>query len=330
MTKTEFIKEIAKYVKKYAPKYNIKCYSAVIAQAALESNWGKSKLSSEYHNYFGMKCGSKWTGKSVNMKTQEEYKAGTKTTIRDNFRVYASMEEGVKGYFEFIQLARYAGLKGITEPKKYLETIKAAGYATSSAYVKECMSIVNQYKLTQYDPKTAATKKAETTVDVETKKRNEVVQYLKDRLGIKEGSTEHKAIIKLFNDSGLCTRYKMTTKDSWCATAASAAYIAAGLGKIFSVECSCGKMIEKAKSMGIWEEKDSYVPKTAEAVLYDWQDSGKGDNTGWPDHIGLVVSVSGNIIKVIEGNYKDTVKYREIEVNGRYIRGFIKPKFPTK
>lgn len=116
MTNQEFIEKIAGYVKKYAPKYGIKVNSAPIAQAILESGWGKSKLAAAYHNYFGLKCGTKWTGKSVNLTTQEEYTAGTLTTIKDNFRVYDSMEEGVKGYFEFLQLARYENLKGITDP----------------------------------------------------------------------------------------------------------------------------------------------------------------------------------------------------------------------
>lgn len=47
------------------------------------------------------------------MRTQEEYREGTLTSIRDNFRVFDSMEEGVKGYFEFIQLERYRNLQGI-------------------------------------------------------------------------------------------------------------------------------------------------------------------------------------------------------------------------
>ena len=47
------------------------------------------------------------------MRTQEEYMEGTLTSIRDNFRVFDSMEEGVKGYFEFIQLERYRNLQGI-------------------------------------------------------------------------------------------------------------------------------------------------------------------------------------------------------------------------
>lgn len=153
MNKSEFIKAIAACVKKYAASYGISVHSPIIAQAILESGWGKSKLASTYHNYFGLKCGTKWTGKSVNMTTQEEYTVGTYTTIKDNFRVYDSMEDGVKGYFEFIQLARYQNLKGITDPKKYLETIKADGYATSSAYVQNNMKLIEQYELTVYDRK---------------------------------------------------------------------------------------------------------------------------------------------------------------------------------
>lgn len=161
--------------------------------------------------------------------------------------------------------------------------------------------------------------------------RQKPVNYLAKFAGIREGSAEHKAILDVLNNSGLCPRYKMTVKDAWCATAASAAYIATGLADIFPcVECSCGNMVELAKKAGIWVENDAYIPKTADAVLYDWGDSGSGDCTGWPDHIGLVVSVSGNTIRVIEGNMSNTVGYRNLAVNGRYIRGFITPKFSTK
>ena len=161
MDKQTFIKQIAAYVKKYAAQYGIKVYSPIIAQAILESGWGESKLAAVYHNYFGLKCGTAWKGKSVNMTTQEEYTAGTLTTIKDNFRAYSSMEEGVKGYFEFIQLTRYSNLKGITDPKTYLNTIKADGYATSSSYVKNVYALITQYKLTQYDPVKSVDKKVD-------------------------------------------------------------------------------------------------------------------------------------------------------------------------
>ena len=151
MTNSEFIEQIAKYVKKYAYVYGIEVHSPIIAQAILESGWGKSTLASKYHNYFGLKCGSRWKGKSVNMITKEEYKVGTMTSIRDNFRVYDSMEDGVKGYFEFINTSRYSNLKGVKSPEEYALRIKFDGYATSSKYVDNIMRVIHDNKLTRFD-----------------------------------------------------------------------------------------------------------------------------------------------------------------------------------
>ena len=151
MIKGAFVEEIALYICMHAPHYHINCNSAVIAQAIVESGWGESTLANKYHNYFGLKCGTAWTGPSVNLSTQEEYTPGQMTNIRDNFRVYSSMEEGVIGYFEFIQLPRYLNLKGIRNPREYLTTIKNDGYATSSSYVDTCMNVIEQYNLYEYD-----------------------------------------------------------------------------------------------------------------------------------------------------------------------------------
>ena len=151
MTNNEFVEQIAKCVKKYAYIYGIEVHSPIIAQAILESGWGKSGLASKYHNYFGLKCGSSWKGKSVNMATKEEYKVGTLTNIRDNFRVYDSMEAGVKGYFDFINTKRYANLKGVKSPEEYMRRIKADGYATSSKYVNNIMRVIRDNKLTRFD-----------------------------------------------------------------------------------------------------------------------------------------------------------------------------------
>ena len=151
MTNSEFIEQIATYVKKYAYLYGIEVHSPIIAQAILESGWGKSSLASEYHNYFGLKCGGAWKGKSVNMATQEEYTAGVMTDIRDNFRVFDSMEDGVKGYFDFINYSRYANLKGVKDPEEYCRRIKADGYATSSRYVDSLLRVIRENNLTRFD-----------------------------------------------------------------------------------------------------------------------------------------------------------------------------------
>ena len=158
--------------------------------------------------------------------------------------------------------------------------------------------------------------------------RNKPIEYLKKYIGIKQGSEEHKEILSVFNDSKLCKRYKVKATDSWCATGVSAAFIASNLTDIFPcVECSCENMIKLAKKANIWVEKDNYIPSTGDLILYDWDDDGVGDCKGWSDHVGIVVSTTNNKIKVIECNKSKTVGYRTISVNGKYIRGFIAPKY---
>ena len=149
----EFINCIAPLVKKYAPAWGVKVYSPIIAQAILESGHGESSLGKIYHNYFGLKCGTLWTGKSVNLRTGEEYTPGTYTTISANFRVYDNMEEGVEGYFIFLfkNRTRYDNLIGETDPYDYLVKIKEDGYATSSRYVQNVYNVIKSYNLTRFD-----------------------------------------------------------------------------------------------------------------------------------------------------------------------------------
>lgn len=146
-----FIEKIAPMIQKESKARGYKVASPIIAQACVESAYGTSSLGYKYHNYFGMKTGSYWKGPSVNLKTKEEYTAGVLTTIKDNFRVYDSMEEGVAGYFDFISTKRYANLKEANSPRQYLEFIKSDGYATSSSYVSTNMYVVDKYGLTKYD-----------------------------------------------------------------------------------------------------------------------------------------------------------------------------------
>lgn len=182
MTNNEFVEQIAEYVKKYACMCGIKVHSPIIAQAILESGWGKSVLASKYHNYFGLKCGSSWSGKSVNMTTKEEYKVGTLTNIRDNFRVYDSMESGVKGYFVFINKKRYANLKGVADPETYVKNLKADGYATSSTYVANIMKVIRDNNLTRFDEKGGEDemKKDDLTGDILS--GNEIIEILAKRV----------------------------------------------------------------------------------------------------------------------------------------------------
>ena len=123
----------------------------------------------------------------------------------------------------------------------------------------------------------------------------------------------------------------MTYSAYWCAAFASACAIKAfGIDqakKYFPLSANCGTIVSKAKKMGIWVENDAYIPKAGDWILYDWDDSGKGDNVGGPDHVGIVESVSRSKIVVIEGNKSKAVGERTLSINGRYIRGFVTPKY---
>lgn len=182
--------------------------------------------------------------------------------------------------------------------------------------------------------KTKATAKKQETSTTTTKAKTSadaLISQAKSWIGCKESDGSHKKIIDKYNaHKPLARGYKVKYTDSWCATFVSACAIACGYTDIIPLECSCEKMIELAKKKGIWVENENRTPSPGEIILYDWQDSGFGDNKGAADHVGIVEKVSGKTITVIEGNYGDAVKRREIQVNGRYIRGYICPKYDTK
>ena len=147
----QFIAEIAPIIQKVAKERGYLICSTVIAQACIESAYGTSSLGYKYHNYFGMKCGQSWKGKSVNLSTKEEYTIGHLTTIKDNFRVYDTMEDGVKGYYDFISTKRYSNLKTADTSQLYAERLKADGYATSSSYVNTLMNTCKKWNLAEWD-----------------------------------------------------------------------------------------------------------------------------------------------------------------------------------
>lgn len=149
-----FINHIAPLMVSEGKKRGYAIISTAIAQAIIEGACGTSSLAKNYHNHFGLKCGSSWKGASVNMKTKEEYKVGTLTTIKDNFRAYPNDLEGVKGYYDFISTKRYSNLKTAKTYRQYAEMLKADGYATSSSYINTLCKTVEKYDLTRFDNQT--------------------------------------------------------------------------------------------------------------------------------------------------------------------------------
>ena len=154
------------------------------------------------------------------------------------------------------------------------------------------------------------------------------VNTAKSYLGYSEASGKHRQIIDIYNSkSPLPRNYRVTYTDAWCATFVSACAIKCGMSNIIPRECSCYYQVEQFQKMERWQENDSYIPKPGDIIYYDWQDNGVGDNKGVPDHVGIVESVSGGVITVIEGNKNDSVERRKIAVDGTCIRGYGLPNF---
>ena len=165
---------------------------------------------------------------------------------------------------------------------------------------------------------------------LESELRQHYVDTLRGWIGRKENDGSHKLIINTYNSlKPLPRNYAVTYTDPWCAATVSAAAIEAGLTDIIPRECSCARMIALFQKMGRWMERDDYTPLPGDVIFYDWQDSGKGDNTGAPDHVGVVEKVTDGLIAVIEGNYHDAVGRRSIAVNGKRIRGYGLPDYAS-
>ena len=149
-----FIEEIAPLVQKYARKYGIGVCSPIIAQGVLESQFGKSELGVKAMNYFGMKYrkGRVPCASGVYYKVgSEQNKDGTYVSSNMKWLKFNSPDSAIEGYFQFINTPNYANLKGVLDPRRYLELIKADGYATSLKYVDNLMAVIDKYDLRKYD-----------------------------------------------------------------------------------------------------------------------------------------------------------------------------------
>lgn len=161
--------------------------------------------------------------------------------------------------------------------------------------------------------------------------RNKVVQVAKQWYGRKEADGSHRLIVDTYNShKPLARGYALQYTDDWCAGYVSAVAIVCGLTDIIPTEVSVPYMIAQYQRMGCWVEDDAYVPKKGDIIMYSWSDSGVGDRTTGASHVGIVADVFGAMVTVIEGNRGDAVGYRQISVNGRYIRGYGVPDYAAK
>lgn len=123
--------------------------SILIAQAALESGWGRHVKGNAY---FGIKSHN--SKGSTTSFTTTEFINGKKTTLTDSFRAYANFGESAEDYGKFLTTnPRYKPAFAQTkDPLKFADALQSAGYATDPKYALKLRSIITTYYLTDYDP----------------------------------------------------------------------------------------------------------------------------------------------------------------------------------
>lgn len=127
--------------------------SLTVAQAILESAWGKSELATVGNALFGIKATKSWKGKVYCKDTKECYDGVNLVDVKNAaFRAYDSWEESVEDHSAFLKAnKRYKEVIGETDYKKACEAIKAAGYATDPDYVEKLVKLIEDYELTEFD-----------------------------------------------------------------------------------------------------------------------------------------------------------------------------------
>lgn len=159
--------------------------------------------------------------------------------------------------------------------------------------------------------------------------RQEFLNTAATWLGCNESDGSHRAIIDLYNaHEPLAQGYRVQYDDAWCATFVSVVSIQCGLTDIIPTECGCQRQIELFKALDRWEENDAYAPLPGDIIYYSVEGAGiRSDNVGWADHVGIVVSRQGKLMKIIEGNHNHKVTYRYILMDDPRIRGYALPDF---
>ncbi|MGX7395303.1 glycoside hydrolase family 73 protein [Carnobacterium mobile] len=151
--KQEFIERTADYAQILEEKYAI-LPSVSIAQAILESDWGRSELSLKNNNFFGIKGSD--PEQTVVMNTKE-FVDGQWIEVEAPFRKYTSWQESMDDHAKlFVEGTtwnpdQYAAVLAAKDYKEAAHALEASGYATDPDYPEKLISLIEEFNLNQYD-----------------------------------------------------------------------------------------------------------------------------------------------------------------------------------
>jgi flagellar protein FlgJ len=127
---------------------------ALLAQAALETGWGKKLIHTAdgvpANNLFGIKADRGWDGDRVSVGSLE-YEQGTAVKRRASFRAYESLRDSFHDYVDFLQSnPRYREALDATENSvTYFTELQRAGYATDPEYANKINAVLNGSEMTR-------------------------------------------------------------------------------------------------------------------------------------------------------------------------------------
>lgn len=168
--------------------------SVTIAQAILESNWGKSELATNANNLFGIKASKDWSGEKYSKKTNEQDKDGNVFVVTADFRKYQSIKDSIIDHDNFFistpwRIKNYERVLKATNYKEQAQALQACGYATDTKYADKLIKIIERLGLQMEDKKKEPSKWAEEDWKWATEK------------GITDGT----------NPQGVCTREQVVS-----------------------------------------------------------------------------------------------------------------------
>lgn len=142
----DFVQKLAPHAIEAAKKLGVSV-RALLAQAALETGWGKhmpAQGNTTSFNMFGIKAGSSWDGKRVNVPTLE-YEDGVAVRRKDSFRAYDSPSDSFQDYADMVSSSpRYADAVGRGDDVAgFAHALVKGGYATDPSYARKLTDIAN-------------------------------------------------------------------------------------------------------------------------------------------------------------------------------------------
>jgi flagellar protein FlgJ len=131
--------------------------SVTLAQAILESDWGRSELARRHHNYFGIKVRRRAKPSDVARTMTMDCRKGVAQREKAGFAHYESAGECLDAYARVLMLRRYAPARAVaSNPAAFARALQRCGYASDPRYAHKLLILIRRYRLDQYDRASAA------------------------------------------------------------------------------------------------------------------------------------------------------------------------------